>query len=52
MYNQHTREMMTTRHMSLVERGARKAFVGNKGFAHGGEKRGGKNVRKNRYSRF
>jgi len=33
MYNQHTRGMVTTRHRSLAERGARKAFVRNKGLA-------------------
>jgi hypothetical protein len=33
MYNQHTREMATTRHGSLVERGGRKAFVRDKGLA-------------------
>jgi len=27
MYNQHTREMATTRHRSLVERSERKAFL-------------------------
>ena len=27
MYNQHTREMETTRHRSLVERGGRKALL-------------------------
>jgi len=27
MYNQHTREMATTRHRSLVERGGRKALL-------------------------
>jgi len=46
MYNQHTREMATTRHRSLVERGERKAFVRDKGLAHQ-KKRGIKNVRKN-----
>jgi len=34
MYNQHTREMATTRHRSLVERGGRKTFVRDKGLAH------------------
>jgi len=29
MYNQDTRGMATTRHISLVERGERKAFVGD-----------------------
>jgi len=27
MYNQHTREMATTRHRSLLERGGRKALI-------------------------
>jgi len=30
MYNQHTREMATTRHRSLVEKGEKKAFVRDK----------------------
>jgi len=30
MYNLHTREMVTTRHMSMVERGGSKAFVRDK----------------------
>jgi len=34
MYNQHTREMATIRHRSLVEKGGRKAFVEDKGLAH------------------
>ena len=33
MYSQHTREMATTRHRSLVERGGRRAFVRDKGLA-------------------
>jgi hypothetical protein len=40
MYNQHTKGMTTTRHRSLVERGGRKTFVGDKGLAHT-QKRGG-----------
>jgi len=34
MYNQYTRGMAATRPRSLVERGARKAFVRDKGLAH------------------
>jgi len=34
--------MTTTRHRSLVERGGRKAFVGNKGLVHTKEKKGKK----------
>jgi len=48
MYGQHTREMATTRHRSLVERGGRRAFVRDKGLAptkKKGEKRK-KNVKK------
>ena len=41
MYSQHTREMATTRHSSLVERGGRQAFVIDKVLAHT-KKRGGK----------
>jgi len=45
MYNQHTREMATTRHGSLVERGGRKAFVRDKGLAQ--KKKGNKKCQKN-----
>jgi len=53
MYNQHTREMTTTRHRSLVERGGRKAFVQDKGLAHKRiqKKEGKKKSGKTRYSR-
>jgi len=34
MYNQHTREMTTTRHRSLFEKGRKKAIVRDKGLAH------------------
>jgi len=34
MYNQHTRDMVITRHRSLVEWGGKKAFVRDKGLAH------------------
>jgi len=34
MYNQQTKGMATTRHMSLIERCGRKAFVRDKGLAH------------------
>jgi len=33
MYNQHTREMATTRHRSLVERGGKNAIFRDKGLA-------------------
>jgi len=46
MYNQHTRQMATTMHRSLVWRGRRKAFVRDKGLAHT-TKRGKKNGQKN-----
>jgi len=38
MYDQYTRGMATTRHMSLVETGGRKAFVRDKDLA---QKKGG-----------
>jgi len=47
--------MATTRHRGLVERGRRKAFVRDKGFAHtqkGGNKRREKFQEKNRYPRI
>jgi len=48
MYNQHTREMETTRHRSLVERSGRKAFVTDKERPCAEKKKWGeKNVRKN-----
>jgi len=48
MYNQQTREMATTRHRSLVERGRRKAFVRDKGLAHAHKKE----IRKTQNSRI
>jgi len=34
MYHQHTRGIVTTRNMSLAEKGGKEAFVRNKGLAH------------------
>jgi len=46
MYNQHTREMATTRHRSLVEKDGRKACIEDKGLASIHTKREEK-IRKN-----
>jgi len=50
MYNQHTREMATTRHRSLVERGGRKALL--EPCTHTKKKTGKKMSGKSRYPRI